>query len=292
MRLRPSRAQDHDAVLAVLTARDQEDFREPGLTASVLTDQWRVRDFDPGRDAAVVEDESGILGYAAVFDVGDLAFVHPAREGEGVGTRLLAWAEDRARSRGTFRQRLAGGNRRGRAFLEAAGYQCERSVYCLGWNGQPALAPAPVPAGITLEPLLVDRDAPELHRLDMLAFSGNRDYREEPFEAFVDEHLSHPDLDPPSNRIARQDGRGVGFVLCRRSGDLGYIDLLAVLGEVRRRGIGRALLAHALTTLDGAGVADTRLDVASDNPRALALYRSAGMSGRHEVVVYEKPSGR
>jgi hypothetical protein len=61
----------------VLAARDQTDFQEPGLTASVLTDQWRLREFDPGRDAAVVEDASGIAGYAAVFDVGDLAFVHP-----------------------------------------------------------------------------------------------------------------------------------------------------------------------------------------------------------------------
>lgn len=288
MRVRPSTSQDQDAILRVLAARDQEDFGEPGFTAPVLINQWRLRDFDPSRDAVVAEDDSDILGYAAVFDVGDLAFVRPDREGEGAGTALLQWAEERARPRGTFRQRLAGTNRIGRAFLDAAGYRCVRSVHCLGWDGQPALAPRPLPEGITLAPLDADRDARELHQIDALAFSANRDYHEESFEAFVDEHLSTSDLHGPSSVIARQAGRGVGFVVCRRSGDEGYVDLLAVVPDVRRRGVGRALLVHALSTLAGAGATESRLDVASDNPRALRLYRSVGMAERHEVVVYEK----
>jgi ribosomal protein S18 acetylase RimI-like enzyme len=48
-------------------------------------------------------------------------------------------------------------------------------------------------------------------------------------------------------------------------------------------------LAHALHTLRADGAQEVRLDVASDNPRALALYRGAGMTERHEVQVFEKP---
>ncbi len=94
----------------------------------------------------------------------------------------------------------------------------------------------------------------------------------------------------PSSRIAQRDGQPVGFVLCRRSESRGYVDLLAVAPFARRAGVGRALLCHALSTLADEGTRDVWLDVASDNPRALALYRGVGMHDRHEVVVYEKPA--
>jgi mycothiol synthase len=288
VRLRPSTVHDHPAVLRLLAARDQRDFGEPDFTAPMLIDQWRSRAFDPAREAVVAEDASGILGYAAAFEPGVLAFVHPAREGEGIGTELLRWTEESTRTGGAIRQRVAASNRTGRALLEGAGYRCARSVHYLAWNGRPPLLPRPLPDGITLHALSADRDARELHQLDALGFSGNPDYHEEPFEAFVDEHLKTPDLNEASSCIARHAKDGVGFILCRHSGDQGYIDLLAVRDDFRRRGVGRALLCHALMTLADAGVRETTLDVASDNAQALRLYRGVGMTERHEVLAYEK----
>ena len=40
-----------------------------------------------------------------------------------------------------------------------------------------------------------------------------------------------------------------------------------------------------------AGLREAVLDVASDNPRALHVYESAGMTPRHLVSVFEKPVG-
>ena len=289
MRLRPSAVEDHDAVLRLLAERDVVDFGEPDFTASLLLDQWRSRAFSAPDHAVVVEDgREGVIGYAAVFPPGDLVFVHPAREGEGVGTLLLHWAERRARYRGTFRQRVAGQNGSAREFLESAGYRCARSVCFLGWDGQPPLPPHPLPPGIVLEAIDPDRDAAELHELDLLAFSENVDYRAETLAEFCDEHLSSPDLHRPSSRIARRDGRPQGFVLCRSSATRGYVDLLAVAPAARRVGLGRALICHALSTLAADGAPAVYLDVASDNARALRLYRNVGMQSRQEVVVYEK----
>lgn len=265
------------------------DFGEPGFTAGLLLDQWRSRSFSPASDAAVVENGDAMLGYAAVFQPGDLAFVHPAREGEGIGTRLLRWAEDRARPRGIFRQRVAAANGSGQAFLEASGYRRVRNVLCLAWSAHAPTPAEPLPEGINLEPVASEQDARDLHRADRLAFAQNPDYEPELFEAFFDEHLSHPDLHPASTRIARHGDQPAGFVVCRKSGPMGYIDLLAVAPAHRRRHLGRFLLAHALHTLRADGAQEVRLDVASDNPRALALYRGAGMTERHEVQVFEKP---
>ena len=311
MPLRPSTADDHEAVLDLLAARDRVDFGEPNFTASLVLDQWRSRHFAPGRDAVVVEDAGEIIGYAAAFQPGDLAFVHPVRHREGIGTRLLTWLEDSARPRATFRQRVGASNDGARALLEAADYRLIRSVHFLGWAGEPPLPQRRVPEGFALEGIALegislegislegislegidsDQAARELHELDTVGFSENADYQPESFEAFSDEHLSNADLDHLSSRIARAEGRPVGFVLCRRAGAVGYIDLLAVIPDARRRGVGQALLCHALRALADQGVSETRLDVASDNPRALRLYRRLGMTDRHEVLVFEKAAG-
>lgn len=290
MRLRPSTDDDREAVLRLLAERDQADFGEPDFTASLLLGQWRSREFRPSEDAVVAQDTSEVVGYAAVFPYGALALVHPAREGEGIGTALLHWTEERARPRGTFRQRLASRNRSAVAFLESVGYRRARSVHYLGWDGQPELPLQPLPDDIALYAIDVVHDAATIHALDALAFSQNADYRAESLEAFCDEHLSDPNLHLASSRIAREAGQPAGFVVCRLTAGQGYIDLLAVAPDARRRGLGRALLCHALSTLAAEGADEIRLDVASDNSGALELYRSVGMRDRHEVVVYEKAS--
>jgi mycothiol synthase len=292
MTLRASAIDDQGSVLRLLADRDLADFGRPDFTAPLIMAQWRSQNFVPAQDAVVVEDGSDILGYAAVFAPGDLVFVHPEREGEGIGTQLLSWAEERARPRGTFRQRVAASNHSGRSFLESARYQRVRSVCYLAWSGEPELPTHSPPDGIALEPIDFDRDSRELHELDMLAFSQNPDHQEEPFEAFRSDHLSDPDVHQTSSRVARQHGRAVGFVLCRRSENLGYVDLLAVDPASRRTGLGRTLLHHALRTLASDGAPEVCLDVSSDNHRALNLYRSVGMSDRHEVVVFEKAAGQ
>src|SRR5438874_568331 len=110
LRLRPAGPEHAEAVLQLLAARDAADFGDAGLTRDVLLDQWRIDAFDPTTDAVVAEHPDGaVLGYVALFTPGALAFVHPAREGEGAGSQLLAWVEARARELGRtcHRQRIS-----------------------------------------------------------------------------------------------------------------------------------------------------------------------------------------
>jgi mycothiol synthase len=247
-----------------------------------------VRDFVPGRDAVVAEYAGGLTGYAAVFDVGALVFVHPDREGEGIGRALLDWTEMRGQGQDAFRQRVGAGNQRAQMLLESAGYQHARSVYTMAVDAPEAPEPRPPPEGVTFAQIDLERDLHDLHEADKRGFQDNADYHEESFAEFHDEHLANPDVHPLSSLIARRGEATVGFVLCRRFNGTGYIDLLVVDPTARRQGLGAALLLTAIGRMREHGAREIRLDVASDNPNALRLYRGVGMTVAQEVVVMEK----
>jgi len=73
-------------------------------------------------------------------------------------------------------------------------------------------------------------------------------------------------------------GRGlrVESVIRPPDGDMHYLAHLAVLPELRGRGVGRALINHLIGRARDAGRRRITLDVAASNPRAEALYQRAG----------------
>ena len=68
----------------------------------------------------------------------------------------------------------------------------------------------------------------------------------------------------------------LGFVLARRVADVLEIDLIGVVGSRRRLGIGRSLLAALIADESRSGLGETRLELASSNDAARALYRGFG----------------
>lgn len=84
-------------------------------------------------------------------------------------------------------------------------------------------------------------------------------------------------LDTPGGRIWC-DAACRGFVLIRAVADEGEVISVAVSPEHQGQGLGRQLLGHAITDLVPAGVTTLFLDVAVDNPSALALYRHLGFT--------------
>lgn len=71
------------------------------------------------------------------------------------------------------------------------------------------------------------------------------------------------------------DGALAGFILCRLIAGEAEVLTLAVRPAARRRGIGRALLEAALA-LAQPTAESMFLEVAADNPGAVALYQGAG----------------
>jgi mycothiol synthase len=292
VRLRPPTRDDDQAVLAVLVARDVADLGVPDYTLEDLRDDWRASDFDLGTDAVVAEDANRqIVGYAICHRSGTLALVAPDAEGQGVGAELLTWSERHDRKRGLQRHRqwVAHSNASARELLTNAGYENVRSYWRMkrdltGLTSSEPRTPFP------LRQLDVERDAVALHELDAASFSANPDYRAESLTAFREEHLEVHDLAPDLSLVAEEDGRVVGFLLADRWVDesVGYIDLLAVHPERQRQGLGGAMLLAAFGLFAAAGLRHAQLGVASDNPRALALYERVGMTLRFQADTYER----
>jgi mycothiol synthase len=285
---------DAAAVLRVLHARDMVDLGAPDFTLEDLLDQWRAASFNLASDAVLAVDaDGGAIGYATLWGPGALAVVDPAREGEGVGSALLAWTERRAREAGeaVHRHWVAGSNARGHDLLARAGYHQVRSYWRLALELEGELrAPDPRPP-VTIAPVRLEDDARALHAACEAAFAGNRDHTPEDFAAFRAHHVDAHDFDPGLSGVARRAGKIVGFVLCRRWSDdgVGFVDLLGVDPSERGRGLGGMLLRRAFARFAGAGLHEAQLGVASDNPGALALYERLGMTVRHRADVFEKP---
>lgn len=81
-------------------------------------------------------------------------------------------------------------------------------------------------------------------------------------------------------------------VICRRHAtnpDLGWVAMLAVRREWRRRGIGHALLARAFDAFAERGLTRAGLGVDAESPTgANALYEDVGMSATRRFDIYER----
>lgn len=82
---------------------------------------------------------------------------------------------------------------------------------------------------------------------------------------------------PNAILLQARDGDDVaGFILCRCIADEAEVLTLAVSPAYRRRGIGSRLLENATALAGARGAGRMFLEVAADNPAAIALYETAG----------------
>lgn len=76
--------------------------------------------------------------------------------------------------------------------------------------------------------------------------------------------------------VAELDGRIIGYAGAHLILDEGHITNVAVLEEVRGKGVGRALLAQLMQYASNLGVAYLTLEVRASNQAAISLYQSFG----------------
>ena len=283
MRTRPATPEDAETAANMVIADDIAAMGEPDYTLEDLHDEWGEADFDLAKDSLVVEDDGATIIAYAHFRAGDLlAVVDPHREGEGAGTRILEWAYERARQRGEdrIRQGIGANATSARNLLERHGFSVVRSYHRLERDVR---ATDEEPPG--LRPLK-DEDAHDLFAIYEAAFSPRPDYTPRPEDAWIQRQFGHHALDRDLSRVAE----GKGFALTRRWPDeVAYIELLGVHPDHAGQGVGSSLLRAVFAATKNAGLRQTVLNVASDNPSAVALYERVGMTQRWRIDDYVKP---
>jgi len=108
------------------------------------------------------------------------------------------------------------------------------------------------------------------------------------FERFVG--MTETESFDPSLWFLALDGDEVaGVTLCKALAGEGWVDVVGVRRPWRKRGLGLALLRHALAEYSRRGVCKVGLSVDAEGVTgALRLYRRAGMRVRESFIVHLK----
>ena len=273
--LRPATPDDRPALVALVLAEDAA----WASAAPVSEDEAAEVIEDHGLGGAVFERDGRIAGYAAAGDE-TLMLVDPADDPAPALEELVAWL----REQGCDEVDTYAADVRRVAWLEEHGYTHRRSFFDLQRDGDPPLAPADWPAGVVVAPFRPGEDDEAVHALVYVdaAWTDVPGHSDKTLEAWRS-------MITPEYRgwVASRDGRLAGWVVGRVFSDgRGWIQQLAVGRSERGRGLGRALLLHALADQRENGATCFALGVQAANDTAIGLYRGVGFEVTREWRVY------
>jgi mycothiol synthase len=294
--LRPPAAAEAEAVTQLIAACDIAEYGSADIELDDVLVDWARPGFKLEQDAVVAVDDGRIVGYAAVTRSGHRdACVDTEQQGRGIGSRLLAWSEERAAQQLApgesvlLGQPVASVNEAARKLLESAGYEPVRSYWRMV---APLEGPPPSPnwpEGVRVRTFDRERDDRAVHTLIQDSFGDNERHVPESFEEWEAGMIDREAFEPGLWFVAESEGKVVGAVLCPAYEEDGWIRQLAVSRDWRRRGLGTALLYQAMAEFHRRGRRELGLVVDSWNRTgAREMYERAGMRVDREHLRYEK----
>jgi mycothiol synthase len=298
---RPATQGDLDEVAALLEAWELAHFGEAEATRSEIQFGWGAAWFDLERDTRLIHGTDGELAAYAEHSTPDpsqrfevFGPVRPGYEGQGLGSAILDWAEDRTRSRlepGSevrLWNSAPAGDSGATRLLDAYGYQPIRTFRQMTIDLDESFDAGPAPEGIAVRPFEA-ADGPAAFAVVDAAFATHFGYWKETFEEWWTQQQADETWDPTLGLVAKHGSSIVGYSNNGVIDGTGYVYELGVLPDRQGRGIGRTLLRHALAMFAVRGIPRGRLGVDTENVTgALELYESVGMVPVREHRVFEK----
>ncbi|MEV0397957.1 GNAT family N-acetyltransferase [Polymorphospora rubra] len=207
--------------------------------------------------------------------------VHPDWRGQGVGSRLLSWADEQAGDADlllTTESWSSGAD----ALFTARGFARTFTEWVLR-HELTDLPEVAHPDGVTTGPVTLDS---ELFATYRASFADRPGFVEPAAEEWLEELRDDDGYRPDLSLIARgPDGTAVGFVNVIDN----WIDQVGVVPAWRGRRVGAHLVATALRSLAADGAREAWLCVNDDNPAA-GLYRRLGFgdAGRRARYLHRR----
>jgi mycothiol synthase len=301
---------DVHAVRDLIDACAQFDGNPQGVSLAELQTFWQMPGFDLARDAWVIDSpDERTAGYLDLYcpaphdHIYADGWVHPDYRGLGIGRTLVQRAEARARelmAQAPSDARVAlyvgahSGNLAAARLFEREGFSLVRHF----WRMSIALHDEPEepawPEGITLRGMRAGREERRVYEAKEEAFQDHYDHRALDYETWLRLNTADRETYDPSLWFVAEEGSEiVGVAICRprtqASATEGWIGSLGVRRPWRQRGIGEALLRHALRAFYRRGQRSASLSVdASSLTGATRLYERAGMRVVSQLDRYEK----
>lgn len=310
--LRPTTLDDMPGALALANACSQAIIGIDEFSIEDYRNSWGDPAHDLAADTRIAQTPDGtIIGCVELWNntpyVGCWiwACVHPSFCGQGIGTALMDWAEDRARvaldrapagTRIVLEASAISSHQSASKLLSERGYSAVRRRLSMACALDDQLPEPICPAGICVCTLQPGQEL-ALYRAKNESFRDHWGHVEAPeqegFTAWEHRRINDSSYDPSLWFLALDGDQIAGFSLCQlRTGEdpaMGWVNSLGVRRPWRRRGVAKALLHHSFGELRRRGQARIGLDVDADSlTGATRLYEQAGMRAFRQTIFFEK----
>jgi ribosomal protein S18 acetylase RimI-like enzyme len=296
--VRPAREEDVDAAAEMLNQHSRRLYGADDLTPADLLMFWTSPDVELGQDVLLAESEAGRLGgYADLGVHGDAVWLDVRGTDPATLPALLEAIEERATTKEPDKKLwsyTSADDAPLNELLERRGYRRARHSFRMQVDLDEDLPKPEWPDDVSVRTMR-DGEEHRVYEAQMASFADTWMFAPDPYDVWLHWMVEEPSFDRSLWFVAEQDGEPTGMVIARapeHEPGVGWVRILGVLPEHRRRGIGQALLQHTFAEFARRGFAAVGLGVDAENPTgALRVYGRAGMHVERTHLVFEKLQG-